>query len=233
MKAADVMTKAVVTLPPNAPITDALRLMLGQRISGLPVVDANGRLVGILTEGDLLRRAEIGTEPARSGWRKFVRGASGEAEDFVRTNARRVDELMTKDVVTASESTPLEEIVALMERKHIKRVAIVDDGKLVGIVSRSDLLRSLASALDQAVPVPVGDAAIRKAVETQLGAHPWCRGNRVDTVVADGVVFLEGFVFDQKEHQAIRVAAENVPGVKAVEDHIEYVDPNYISAYGM
>jgi CBS domain-containing protein len=231
MNASDIMTKTPVTIAPNAPIVDALRLMLGQRLSGLPVVDMYGRVVGLLSEGDLLRRAELGTEKQRTGLQSFLRGSPGKAKDYVQSHARKVEEVMTRDVVTASQTTPLEEIVELMEQRHIKRVPIVHEERLVGVVSRADLLRALATELERHVPAATSDAALRKQVSAQLGTQPWCRGNRVDAVVADGVVFLEGFVFDESEHEAIRVAAENVPGVKMVQDHIEYINPNLAMAH--
>ena len=232
MNAADVMTKTVVTISAKAALADALRLMLGQRISGLPVVDGTGKLVGILTEGDLLRRSEIGTEKQRPGWMEFLRGPGREAEEYVHTHARTVGEVMTPEVVTAPGTASLEEVVGLMERKHVKRVPIVDGGRLVGLVSRADLLRVLALELGKAGPVSVSDVGIREQVETQLHELPWFKGNRVDTVVTDGVVTLEGVIFDEREHEAIRVVAENVAGVKRVDDHIAYLNLDYVAAYG-
>ncbi len=233
MIASDVMTRAVVSVPPNASIIEALRLMLEQRISGLPVVDEVGRLAGILTEGDLLRRSEIGTERQRPSWLNFLRGAGAQADDYVHSHGRVVEELMTCDVVTASETTPLADIVQLMEQKRVKRVPIVTDGRLVGVVSRADLLRALASELKATVVPASDDATIRKQLETELDSQPWCRGNRVSTIVAGGEVYLEGVVFDERDREAIRVAAQNVPGVKAVRDHIEYVDPNLAMSHGV
>ena len=233
MIASDVMTRAVVSVPPNASIIEALRLMLEQRISGLPVVDEVGRLAGILTEGDLLRRSEIGTERQRPSWLEFLRGASAQADDYVHSHGRVVEELMTSDVVTAGETTPLADIVQLMEQKHVKRIPIVTDDRLVGIVSRADLLRALASELTARAAPASDDATIRRDLEAELSSQPWCRGNRVSTIVAGGEVYLEGIVFDERDREAIRVAAQNVPGVKAVRDHIQYVDPNLAMSHGV
>ena len=147
MKTSDVMTRAVVTIAPNATIQDAIRLMLGQRISGLPVVDAEGKLIGILTEGDLLRRAETGTEWHRPAWLNFLRGPARVADDFVRTHGRYVDELMTRVIRTVDEETPLDQVVETMEKQRIKRLPVMKDGRMVGVVSRSDLLRALATKL--------------------------------------------------------------------------------------
>ena len=143
MRAADVMARAVVTVHPGARIVDAIRLMLDQRISGLPVIDSAGELVGILTEGDLLRRAETGTERRRPAWIEFLRGPGQQADDYVHAHGRRVEDIMTRQVATVSEGTPLEEVVGLMERKRVRQVPVLSAERLAGIVSRADLLRAL------------------------------------------------------------------------------------------
>ncbi len=233
MKAADVMARAVVTVHPGARIIDAIRLMLDQRISGLPVIDSGGELVGILTEGDLLRRAETGTEKRRPRWLEFLRGPGKQADDYVHAHGRRVGEIMTRQVATVSEGTSLEEVVGLMERKRVRRVPVVADGRLAGIVSRADLLRALFKFLDQGAPAPTGDAALRAQVIEELRRQNWGGRSRVSVVVTDGVVYLEGFIYDLREREAMRVAAENVSGVKEVRDHIDYVDPSVGLSYGL
>ncbi len=232
MIAADIMTRAVVTIPSHAPISDAIRLMLGQRISGLPVTDGHGLLVGILTEGDLLRRAETGTEKARSQWQQFLRGAARQAEDYVRTHGRKVEELMTREVLTAEETAPLEHVVALMESKHVKRIPIVAAGQLVGVISRSDLLRALIRELDAIPPAIRSDSALREQIVAELRRQPWGGRTHVTVVVTGGVVYLEGIITDERERGAVRVAAENVPGVSGVRDHLQYCNPNVALSYG-
>ena len=231
MNAADVMTRAVVTIPPSAALSDALRLMLDQRISGVPVVGHPGRLVGILTEGDLLRRAETGTEK-RPWWLDFLVGSGRQAQDYVRSHGRKVEEVMTRDVATVGPDTPLAQIVDVMERRHIKRVPVVEDGRLVGLVSRSDFLRALAQELGKAPPA-TSDAIIREKIAAELSGQTWSRGSQVTTIVTDGVVYLEGYIFDEAYRPAIRVAAENVAGVGKVQDNLEYIDPNIGLAYGI
>ena len=233
MRAADVMARAVVTVHPGARIVDAIRLMLDQRISGLPVLDSGGDLVGILTEGDLLRRAETGTERQRPRWIEFLRGPGQQADDYVHAHGRRVEEIMTRQVATVSEGTPLEEVVGLMERKRVRRVPVVSAERLVGIVSRSDLLRALFETLDQSDPAPTGDAALRAKVIEELRRQKWGGRSQVSVVVADGVVYLEGFIYDFREQNAMRVAAENVSGVREVRDHIDYLDPTVGLSYGL
>ena len=148
----DVMTANVITVAPHAPILAALQLMLQHHISGLPVVDEKRNLVGIVTEGDFLRRAETGTERQRSRWFEFLIGPGALAGDYVHTHGRRVDEVMTGDVRTVADDAPLDVIVALMEKHRIKRIPVVRGGELVGIVSRANLLHALASIVGELLP---------------------------------------------------------------------------------
>src|SRR5579883_1144889 len=157
MKVSDVMTRKVVSVAPEASMTEAVRLKLQHRVSGLPVVDRNEQLVGIITEGDLLRRTETGTEKHRARWIEFVVGPGRLAEEYARAHARKVGEIMTTDLTTVSEDTPLESVVELMEKRHIKRVPVLRDGKVVGIVSRANLLRALARSSSEVEATPVDD----------------------------------------------------------------------------
>ena len=231
MKTSEVMTRSVVTIAPTATIQDAIRLMLGQRISGLPVVDAQGALVGILTEGDLLHRAETGTEWKHPAWLSFLRGPARAAEEFVRSHGRHVEDVMTRDVLTIEEDTTLDRVVEMMDRKRVKRLPVTRDGRLTGVVSRSDLLRALAARLSEAPPASPGDAALTTAVEDALRQHTWS-GGQVTVVVTDAVVFLEGVLYNEDERAALRVAAETVPGVKEVRDNLVFQSPDAIMVPG-
>jgi CBS domain-containing protein len=225
MKAADIMTRPVITVDAGASIADAVRAMLEKRISGLPVVDSTGALVGMVTEGDFLRRRETGTEIRRPRWLEFIVGPGRSASDYVRSNARRVNEVMTADVASVAEDTPLEAIVTLMEKRRIKRVPVVKGGKLVGIVSRANLLRALAGFVAEVPPTTVDDAALRDRVLAEIDKQRWAPRASVDVMVRNGVVRLWGTILDERERAALRVVAENVPGVKAVEDHLCWVEP--------
>ncbi len=225
MKAADVMTRHVWTIEADAPIANAVRLMLGHRISGLPVVDSASGLVGMVTEGDFLRRAETGTELRRPSWLEFLLGPGRLANDYVRTHTRKVEEVMTSDVVSVTEDRPVDEIVQLMEHRRIKRVPIVRDGKIVGIVSRADLLRALSGLLAEVPPMTVDDAALREHILAELEKESWAPQNGVGVTVRNGVVELWGTILDERARRAFRVAAENVPGVKAVKDHLCWIEP--------
>lgn len=225
MKAADVMTRRVVTVRPETPLVDAVKRMLDHSISGLVVVDGQGRVAGILSEGDLLRRAETGTERRRPRWLEFVIGSRRLADEFVRTHGRSVGELMTRSVINVAEETPLEEIVKLFEERGIKRVPVLRGEKLVGILSRADLLRALLRALPPPSEEAANDEAIRERVVAEITQTAWLPHEGISVAVENGIVSLEGVILDVKEREALRVVAENVPGVKAVHDHLVWIEP--------
>ena len=225
MKVSDVMTPKVISVVPSDRIADAIRLMLDNRISGLPVIDAAGRLVGMVTEGDLLRRAETGTTRHRARWLQFLLSPGRLADEYVHTHGRRVDEVMTCDVVTAAEATSLDTVVQLMERHGIKRLPVVRDGKVIGIVSRANLLHALVAVGDAPERNGALDAVIRQRILDEIEREPWGPRYSIDVVVRDGRVDLWGSLFEERERQALRVVAENVPGVKEVHDHMIWIEP--------
>ncbi len=225
MNASDVMTRNIVSVSRDAPVAEAIRLMLDNHISGLPVIDEANQLVGILTEGDLLRRGETGTERHRPRWLEMLMGPGRLADEYVRTHGRKVREIMTRDLASVTPDTPLDEVVGLMERRRIKRVPVLDGDRPVGIVSRADLLRALARTLEEKPPPAIGDEAIRERILAELAKVSWVPRDGLAITVANGVVDLDGVILDEKERDALRVAAENVPGVKAVEDRLVWVEP--------
>jgi len=225
MKASDVMTSPVKTVGPRDTIRTAIETMLCGHMSGLPVADGEGRLVGVISEGDLLRRTELGTEKQHSRWLEFLVGPGRSASDYVQTHGRYIEEVMTADPIVVEADTPLEEVVGIMERRRIKRVPVVRDGVLIGIVTRSDLLASLLAA-EKAMVAPAGnDAAIRTAILAELQKKAWVPSVSIRIEVLDGAVTLSGTILDERERDALRVAAENVAGVKAVHDELVWVDP--------
>ena len=223
LTAGAVMTRDVVTVIAGSPLPAAIRLMLDRHVSGLPVLDDAGMLVGILTEGDLLRRVELGTEEHRSGWRAFILGPDRQASDYVATHSRLVQDVMTKTVLTVDAATPLADVVGIMQDKRVKRVPVVSGHALVGIVSRSDLLRQLAASFPAAVEGR-SDATIHDDILAEFRRQSWALDG-MKVVVAGGVVDLEGIIFEVSQRAAIRVAVENVPGVTAVHDHTTWVEP--------
>ncbi len=232
MNAADVMTREVVTVRPATLLADAIRLMLGRRVTGLPVVDDSFRLVGLLTEGDLLHRVETGTDSIRFGWLYALVAQGHLAGHYVHTHGRRVQDAMTHDVLTVGETASLDEVIRIMETRHVRRVPVVADGRLIGIVSRSDLLRALGTELDRTrISDRGGDEGIREAVLAEMARHDWATERRIDIVVADGVVTLGGAVFDERVKDALRVIVEGVPGVKEVRNDLSVFDLNAMLMY--
>lgn len=223
MRAHQVMTKNVITIRPGASIDEAARLMLEQHISGLPVLDKSGKLVGIVSEGDFLRRSEIGTQRRRPRWLQFFIGSGREASEYVRQTGRKVEDVMTSSPVTVSEDTPLEELVELMEKYDVKRLPVIRGEKLVGIVTRANLLQAVAS-LARDVPDPTADDDhIRDRITQAINKTRW-RPIGLQVIVRDGVVHLHGIVANDSSRQAAIVAAENVTGVKEVHDHLCFID---------
>jgi CBS domain-containing protein len=223
MRAHQVMTKPVTTIEPGATIVEAAHLMLRQHISGLPVVDEAGALVGIVSQGDFLRRSEIRTERRRGRWLKFLLGSGRSAVDFVHEHGRKISEIMTPSPATVTEDTPLGDIADLMEKRNIKRLPVVRGGKLVGIVTRTNLLQAVAD-LARDVPDPTADDDhIRERIIRAMEKADW-RPIGLNVIVRDGIVHLSGSILDERARQAAVVAAENVEGVRKVHDHLCWVD---------
>jgi CBS domain-containing protein len=230
MRAMDVMTTDVISVGPDTTVQALATLLAERGISGAPVVDSSGRLVGIISEGDLLHRAEIGTarhhrERRRSWWLDHF--ASDLAREYVKSHGRTVKDIMTRDVVTVTEDTDLGEVAALLEAKRIKRVPVTRDGKIVGIISRANLVRALGST--KGAPPREGegdDRTIRARLLAELGREEWAKIWPEDIIVRDGVVhFWLSSDEPEEKKQALRVAAENIPGVRGVEEHVLTVPP--------
>ena len=225
MRAHQIMTRKVITVKADTPVLDAANLMLQHHISGLPVVDETGRLIGMVSEGDFIRRSEIGTQRPRIRWLEFLMGVVGKAaQDYVREHGRKVSDIMTQDdLCIATEDMPLSELVRLMERRNVKRMPVVRGHTLIGIVTRTDLLRAVAS-LARDVPDPTADDDhIRDRVIATIENNDW-RPLQFGATVRDGIVHLSGIIADERYRRAAIVAAENVSGVKLVHDHLYLVD---------
>ena len=221
MKAADVMVRNVITVDPDACVQDVAHTLLTARISGVPVVGPNGELLGIVSEGDLLRRVEAGTGRRRPWWLDIFTGKEALAMEFIREHSRKVADVMTREVVTAAADTSLWKIADLLEKNAIKRVPIVENGRVVGIVSRANLLQALASPSRRVeVATQANDSQIRDKVLAQLQAEAWTRPSLINVIVQDGTVELWGIVDSASEKKAVHVAAEVTPGVRAVNDNL-------------
>lgn len=224
MHASDIMTSHVVTVGPDDSILQAARLMLQKRISGLPVADGENRLVGIVSEGDFLRRAETETLRRRSRLLEILVGPGRLAEEYARGTGRKISEIMTRGVITIAEDTPLDRIIELMERHRVKRLPVMRGDVLVGMVTRANLLHAVASLAREATPAAADDGEIRERLLSELNRHDWAPAG-MHIVVRNGTVELWGMITDERARAAIRVAAENTPGVKAVNDHLVWLEP--------
>lgn len=223
MRAHQIMTHRIISVTPETSIADAAEIMLTNHISGLPVLNASGELVGIVSEGDFLRRSEIGTQRKRPRWLQFFTSTGRLADDFVTERGRKVEDVMTRDPVTVHEEARLEELVALMERRGVKRLPVLRNGQLVGIVTRSNLLQAVAG-LAKEVPDPTADDDhIQARLLRAFDAADW-RPIGLQVAVRNGVVHLYGLIGDDRARRAAVVAAENTEGVKEVHDHICLVD---------
>lgn len=229
MNVSDIMTKPVISVTPETAIGEVARLMLQHRISGLPVVDRQGAVVGIVTEGDLLRRVETGTQRRRAHWVELLIAPGRLAREYALANARQTGEVMSTEIVSVTSEAALDDVVALMERHHVKRVPVIDGGKLVGIVSRANMVRALVHNLAKTAAMAAGkgadDTEIRERILGEITKQPWGPRASVDVRVAAGIVELYGSITDERERTALRVLAENVPGVTAVRDHLVWVEP--------
>jgi CBS domain-containing protein len=234
MIAGEIMSREPIAVTPQATVADAARLMLDRHVGGLPVIDGKGRLVGMVTEGDLLRRAETGTERHRPHWLELLLGPGRLARGYADVPTRKIGDVMTHDVVSVAPEELLEGVATLMEKCRIKRLPVVARGRLVGIVGRADLVRALLHGLTQAKTAKRrgSDAEIRDAILAIVEAEPWGPRFSVDVTVEKGVAHLHGAVTDDRERTALKVAAGTVPGITEVRDHLAWVEPNSRLALG-
>ncbi|HEX2885670.1 CBS domain-containing protein [Vineibacter terrae] len=219
MLAKDVMTRQVHTVTPATSIFDLAQLLLGAQVSAVPVVDADGTLLGIVSEADLVHRVELGTERERSWLLRLVSNDASRVADYIKSHARRVADIMTASVVTVAEDTPLAEIARLMDKHHVKCIPVVRDGRPVGTVSRANLLQGLL-AHRPAQDVQVTDEAIRSAIADEFAKNHWPWIWPANVVVEQGVVHLWGYVHNETVKKVCGIAAEQVAGVKRVENHL-------------
>jgi CBS domain-containing protein len=221
MKARDVMTPNVVTVPVDAPVPEIATLLLERRISAVAVLERDGTVAGVVSEGDLIRRPELGTDKPRSRWLRILLSPDDEARDFVKTHGLRARDVMSGPALGVSPDASLAEIVELMRKERIKRVLVLDGGKLAGIVTRTDLLRALHAreALPTAV-VPPDDRALRETILATIAAADWAAGAIVNVQVAGGQVELWGAVDSEEQRHAIHLAVERIPGVRGVTEHL-------------
>ena len=221
MRAMDIMTGDVITVRENASVTEVAKLLAKRGISAVPVVDNDNRVIGMVSEGDLLHRAETGTERRRPWWLEMIASTNTLAADYIKSHSGSVRDVMTRDVISVTETTPVADIAVLLETQRIKRVPVLRDGKLVGIVSRANLVQALAMTISEASSdAEADDRAIRNKLLGELKAQKWAEVAPANVTVKDGVVHLWSSYYSDEEKRALIVAAENIPGVGRVEDHM-------------
>lgn len=223
MLARDVMTTPVVAVTPDTDVVAVANLLLECGISAVPVVDDEGRVEGIVSEGDLINREDAGTRHRRSWWLEMLRGGEERSRDFLRVHGRRAADVMTREVVCAEEDTPLPDIAALLEKHRVKRVPVLREGKVVGIVSRANLLQGFALS-EPAWQERESDGRIREALSARL-REAGLPMHQVNVTVTEGVVRLWGWIDAEVQRQAARAAVESVPGVARLEDNLVVTTP--------
>jgi CBS-domain-containing membrane protein len=221
MKVRDVMTPNVVSVTADTAVPEIATLMLERRISAVPVIDAKAQVVGVISEGDLIRRPELGTDKPRSRWLRFFMSDDDRAHDFVKTHGLHARDVMSRPVISVTPEATLTDVVNLMTTRRIKRVMVLEHGKLVGVVTRSDLLRTLHAR--EALPtegVPQDDASVRARILKTIDEQGWAASAIINVQVTDGTAYLWGVVDSDEQRKAIMIAVEGVPGVRAIEDHL-------------
>ena len=227
MKAKNVMSTNVVTVTEDMDVSDAVQLMIQRKISGLPVIDKRGKLIGIITEGDFLRRSELGTQRRRSRWIEFLVDSGALAEEYAHAHGRKIRDVMTRGAQTVDEDTEAEEIVRAMERHKIKRLPVMRGDRIVGIVARADLLRVVGQFKHSTDHKSAGnDESIRESILAELKRQQWAQTGLINVAVDAGVVRLSGIVTDERQRRGLVVAAENAAGVKQVNDDLIWVGPS-------
>jgi CBS domain-containing protein len=221
MKAGDIMNRDVVSVRPDTPVSEIAELLLEHGISAVPVLGAAGEIVGIVSEDDLIRRHDMGTERSRPWWLTLFADSASLAREYAKSRGRTAADVMVRDVVSVKEDTPVGEIANLLETHHIKRVLVAEQEKVVGIVSRANILQALASrGHEQYMPTSYDDRSTRERLIGELRTQKWVPFSKVNFIVSDGIVHLWGHVRSEEERAALRVAAANTPGVRDVKDHL-------------
>jgi len=226
MRVKDVMSKQVIGVSPQASVAEALDIMTRSRLSGLPVIDESGSLVGVVSEADFLRRAELGTAKPQGSWLKSVFLPGRAAEIYARAHARHVEEIMSTNVASIEETASLSDAVGIMEKRRVKRLPVVSDGKVVGMITRADFIHELALLVRQPYEeAPVSDSEIAKGIEKEMNAQAWAPVASIDVAVKNGVVTLRGYLTDERERNAIHALVESVGGVRELHDHLVWSEP--------
>lgn len=220
MKASEIMTPAVVTVTPSTPVQEVARIMTEKHVSGVPVVSNDGSLIGIVSQSDLLHRAELGTERKRKAWLRFFQDRDRQAAEFVKAHGQTAGSVMSRTVVSVSDKADVGEVASVLDANNIKRVPVIRDGKLIGIISRGDLVRALSQRPSAQSAAQIDDAAVQKRLTVSMRRQDWLNSSYLNTSVKDGVVQLYGFAESQQQRDALVVLVKEQTGVKDVVDNI-------------
>ena len=228
MEAREVMTRDVVTVGPDTTVGEIAAILVRHRISAVPVVSGT-QLLGLVSQTDLAHRSETGTEKKRKWWLELFADPDATAREYVKSHGLRARDIMTRFVVSVRADASLAEVADVLDAHRIRQVPVISDGRLVGMISRADLVRKVAEAR-LAAPVTRPDSGtLQKAIWHQIRSQPWLKSAFVNLAVKDGVVELWGAVDSDEQHRALRVLVEGVEGVEKVEDHVSLL-PKVVSA---
>jgi CBS domain-containing protein len=219
MKARDIMTKTVVSIRPETPVREVAALMTEKRVSGVPVV-ADGKVLGIVSQGDLLHRQKLGTEAKHRWWLRVFSDPDRLATEYTKSHGLKAADIMARKVISVSEDTELTDVAATLDRNGIKRVPVLCDGKIVGLITRSDLVKALSQAPSRAHAMTVDNGTLQRTLSDKMKAQDWLSATYLNTVVTDGRVELWGHIDTAAQHRALHVLVEDTAGVTAVEDHL-------------
>ncbi|MCL4766504.1 MAG: CBS domain-containing protein [Hyphomicrobiaceae bacterium] len=220
MKAREIMSPNVITVSPTTAVRDIAALMTEKRISGIPVVSKDGKVVGIVSESDLLHRAEMGTEPKRKWWLTFFSDPDAMAREYTKTHGLQARDVMSRQVISVAEDDDLKTIADTLDGRKVKRVPVLRDGKLAGIISRADLVRAFSQMPVARTASPAGDAALEQMLLQKMRAQDWLDGTYLSVSVRDGVVELRGFIGSAEQRRALRVLIDEIDGVSRVNDQL-------------
>jgi len=225
MKAQDIMTRDVVTAGPDTPVRDIAAVMLEKRISGIPVLSADGGIIGMVSESDLLHRAEVGTERKHGWWFRAFADSDALAREYAKAHGLKAHEVMSRYVISVRDDADLRDVADILDSQRIKRVPVVRDGRLVGIITRSDLVRALRQAEIAGAAKKIDNAALHKTLRDRMRAQSWLNDSYINVTVNDGVVELWGFVVTADQHTALRALVEETDGVRRIEDKLSVAGP--------
>lgn len=220
MKARDIMTTNVLMVRPDAPVREVATLMTERHVSGVPVISADNKIVGIVSQSDLLHRKELGTEARRKWWLRVFGDSDTMAREYTKAHGLKAQDVMTRHVTSVQEDAELADVAAILDRNKIKRVPVVRDGKVVGIIARSDLVKALSKSPATASSANVDNGTLHRTLTDKIRSLPWLETSFLNVVVNDGVVRLWGYVGSNDQRRALRVLVEETEGVKSVEDNL-------------